>query len=173
VRSRAPTETKYNRERLVPSQKKCGKASKRVPTLPLRLGGYCRVPKLGVPPTLLNTAGNHPQHEPQRLMGMVQVKASSTQGTRSRLARAQPRAGNCSPGRSYVSPEGLLRQWAYPRHARGPARAGFVEKQPWPNRLSNRPYRRRIQCEDLLTPYPDTRASVGKVEVTAVTSPFH
>jgi hypothetical protein len=24
--------------------KKCGKASKRVPTLPLRLGGYCRVP---------------------------------------------------------------------------------------------------------------------------------
>jgi hypothetical protein len=30
----------------------------------------------------------------------------------------------------------------------------------------------RIQCEDRLTPYPDTRASVGKVEVTAVTSPF-
>jgi hypothetical protein len=26
-------------------------------------------------------------------MGMIQVKASSTQGTRSRLARAQPRAG--------------------------------------------------------------------------------
>jgi hypothetical protein len=25
-------------------RKKCGKASKRVPTLPLRLGGYCRVP---------------------------------------------------------------------------------------------------------------------------------
>jgi hypothetical protein len=24
--------------------KKCDKASKRVPTLPLRLGGYCRVP---------------------------------------------------------------------------------------------------------------------------------
>jgi hypothetical protein len=24
--------------------KKCGKASKRVPTLPTRLGGYCRVP---------------------------------------------------------------------------------------------------------------------------------
>jgi hypothetical protein len=106
-------------------------------------------------------------------MGTVQVKASSTQGTRSRLARAQPRAGTVSPGRSYVSPEGLLRQWAHPRHARGPARAGFVEKQPWPNRLSNRQYRRRIQCEDRLTPYPDTRASVGKVEVTAVTSPFH
>jgi hypothetical protein len=35
-------------------------------------------------------------------------------------------------------------------------------KQPWPNRLTNRPYHRRIQCEDCLTPYPDTRASVGK-----------
>jgi hypothetical protein len=46
-------------------------------------------------------------------------------------------------------------------------------KQPWPKRLTNRPYRRRIQCEYRLTPYPDTRASVGKVEVTAVTSPFH
>jgi hypothetical protein len=63
-------------------------------------------------------------------------------------------------------------QWAHPRHARGPARAGFVEKQPWPNRLSNQPYRKRIQCEDRLTPYPDTRASVGKVEVTAVFRPF-
>jgi hypothetical protein len=33
-----------------------------------------------VPPTLLNTAGNHHQHKPQRLMGAVQVKASSTKG---------------------------------------------------------------------------------------------
>jgi hypothetical protein len=31
----------------------------------------------------------------------------------------------------------------------------------------------RIQCGDRLTPYPDTRALVGKVEVIAVTSPFH
>jgi hypothetical protein len=31
----------------------------------------------------------------------------------------------------------------------------------------------RIQCGDRLTPYPDTRASVGKVEVTAVTLPFY
>jgi hypothetical protein len=44
-------------------------------------------------------------------------------------------------------------------------------KQPWPNRLTNRSHRRRIQCEDRLTPYPDTRASVGQAEVTAVTSP--
>jgi hypothetical protein len=46
-------------------------------------------------------------------------------------------------------------------------------KQPWPNYLTNRPYRRRIQCKDRLTPYPDTHSSVGKVEVTAVTSPSH
>jgi hypothetical protein len=31
-------------------------------------------------------------------MGAIQVKASSTQGTRSRLARAQPRAGTVVPG---------------------------------------------------------------------------
>jgi hypothetical protein len=107
-------------------------------------------------------------------MGAIQVKASSTQGTRSRLARAQPRAGmNSSPRRIHASPEGLFKQRTHPRLVRTPARAGFVVKQPWPNRLTNRSYRRRIQCEDRLTPYPDTRASVGKVEVTAVTSPFH
>jgi hypothetical protein len=81
--------------------------------------------------------------------------------------------GNNSPGRIHASPEGLLRRWAHPRLARSPARASFVEKQPWPNRLTNRPCRRCIQCEDRLTPYPDTRASVGKVEVTTVTSPLH
>jgi hypothetical protein len=48
-------------------------------------------------PTLLNTAGNHHQHKLQRLMGIIQVKASSTQGTRSRLARAQPRVGTVVP----------------------------------------------------------------------------
>jgi hypothetical protein len=30
--------------------------------------------------TLLNTAGNHHQRKPQRLMGAAQVKASSTKG---------------------------------------------------------------------------------------------
>jgi hypothetical protein len=59
---------------------------------------FYRVPKLGVPPTLLNTAGNHHQHKLQRLMGTIKVKASSTQGTRSRLARAQPQAGTVVPG---------------------------------------------------------------------------
>jgi hypothetical protein len=44
VRSRAPTGTKHNRERPIPLQKSATKASKRVLTLPLRLGGYCRGP---------------------------------------------------------------------------------------------------------------------------------
>ena len=44
VRSRAPIGIKCNRERLVPLQKSATKASKRVLTLPSRLGGYCRGP---------------------------------------------------------------------------------------------------------------------------------
>jgi hypothetical protein len=56
-------------------------------------------------------------------MGTIQVKASSTQGTRSRLARAQPRAGTVVPdevtsrprassgsGRTLGSPEAQLGQ---------------------------------------------------------------
>jgi hypothetical protein len=45
-------------------------------------------------------------------------------------------------------------------------------KQPWSDRLTNRPLHRRIQCRGCLTPYPDTRASVGQAEVTAVISPL-
>jgi hypothetical protein len=45
-------------------------------------------------------------------------------------------------------------------------------KQPWPDRLTNRPLRRRIKCRGCLTQYPDTRALVSQVEVTAVTSPL-
>jgi hypothetical protein len=102
-------------------------------------------------------------------MGVVQVKASTTQGTQPRPSPASGRSS--SHRRVHASPEGLLRQRAPPRLSRSPARAGFVVKQPWPNRLTNRPRRRRIQCEGRLTPYPDTRASVGRAEVTAVTSP--
>jgi hypothetical protein len=74
-------------------------------------------------PTLLYTAGNHHQHKPQRLMSTIHVKASSTQGTRSRLARAQPWAGTVVPdefsprprasssnGRTLDSPEPQLGQ---------------------------------------------------------------
>jgi hypothetical protein len=45
-------------------------------------------------------------------------------------------------------------------------------KQPWPYRLTNQLLRRRIKCRGCLTPYPDTRASVGQAEVTTVTSPL-
>jgi hypothetical protein len=69
-------------------------------------------------------------------------------------------------------PEGVFRQQAPPRLSRIPARAGFVVKQPWPDCLTNRPLRRRIQCRGRLTPYPDTRALVDQAEVTAVTSPL-
>jgi hypothetical protein len=59
-----------------------------------------------------------------------------------------------------------------PRISRGPTWEGFVVKQPWPYRLTNRPIRRRIKCRGCLTPYPDTRASDGQAEVTAITSPL-
>jgi hypothetical protein len=106
-------------------------------------------------------------------MDTIQVKAPSTQGTRSRLARAQPRAGTVDPGGFTPRPRASSKQRAHPQLARGPARAGFAVKQPWPDRLANRPYRRSIQCKDRLTPYPDARSSVGRAEVTAVTSPLH
>jgi hypothetical protein len=80
---------------------------------------------------------------------------------------------NSRPRPIHASPEGLLKQRMHLRLARGPARAGFAEKQPWPDRYANRPYRRSIQCKDRLTPYPDARSSVDRAEVTAVTSPLH
>jgi hypothetical protein len=79
---------------------------------------------------------------------------------------------NNRPRWIHVSPEGLLKQRAHLRLARGPTRAGFAEKQPWPDRLANRPYRRSIQCKDRLTPYPDARSSVDRAEVTEVISPL-
>jgi hypothetical protein len=85
-----------------------------------------------------------------------------------------PASGKGSrPRRIHVSPEGPLKQRTHPRLARGPARAGFAEKQPWPDRHANRLYRRSIQCKDRLTPYPDARSSVDRAEVTVVTSPLH
>jgi hypothetical protein len=88
--------------------------------------------------------------------------------------RPSPASGkNSRPRWIHASPEGLLKQRALPRLARGPARAGFTVKQPWPDRLTNRLYRISIQCKDRLTPYPDARSSVGRAEVTAVTSPLH
>jgi hypothetical protein len=124
--------------------------------------------------TIIRGTPNAPNHgwltPSNRLTGAVQAKTSSARGTRS---HPSPASGwNSSPRQVHASPEGLLRQRVPPRLSRGPARAGFVVKQPWPYHLTNRPLRRRIKCRGCLTPYPDTRASVGQAEVTAVTSPL-
>jgi hypothetical protein len=124
-------------------------------------------------PRLLNSAGNHHQHKLQRPDGR-NTGQSSVHSRDTISPRLSPTSGrNSRPRWIHASPEGLLKQWALLRLARGPARAGFTVKQPWPDRLANRPYRRSIQCKDRLTPYPDARSSVSRAEVTAVTSPFH
>jgi hypothetical protein len=124
--------------------------------------------------TIIRGTPNTPNHgwytPSDQLTGAVQVKASSTQGTR---LHPSPASGwSSSPRRVHASPEGRLRQQAPPRLSQSPAREGFVVKQPWPDCLTNRPLRRRIQCRGCLTPYPDTRASVSQAKVTAVTSPL-
>jgi hypothetical protein len=85
------------------------------------------------------------------------------------LTRAQPRVGTVVPDEFTPRPRTSSGSG---RPLARPGRAGFVMKQPWPDRLTNRPLRRRIKCRGCLTPYPDTRASVGQAEVTAVTSPL-
>jgi hypothetical protein len=58
-------------------------------------------------------------------------------------SRPSPTSGkNSSPERIHSSPEGLLRQWAHPRLARGQVRANFVVQQPRPNHLTTD----RIAC---------------------------
>jgi ribonuclease HI len=75
--------------------------------------------------------------------------------TDSRLARGPPQAAGTPSARPRLSSGELCR-------------ISTSAKSPY-----HRPYRMRIQCRDRLTPYPDTRASVGKVEVTTVTSPLY
>jgi hypothetical protein len=88
------------------------------------------------------------------------------------LTRAQPRVGTVVPNEFTPRPRASSDGRRPPRLSRGPARAGFIVKQPWPYRLTNRPLRRRIKCGGFLTPYPNTRASVDQAEVTAVTLPL-
>jgi hypothetical protein len=110
---------------------------------------------------LLNPAGKHLQNKPYtadkaRLKSGPRVPKDATSSdlslrreqksrTDSRLARGPPQA---------VSPPS-------------------VRLEPRSYLPTNRPYRMHIKCGDCLTPYPDTRASVGKVEVTAVTPPLY
>jgi hypothetical protein len=124
--------------------------------------------------TIIRGTPNAPNHGwltlSDQLTGAVQAKTSSTRRTRS---YPSPASGwNSGPRRNHASPKGLLRRQAPPWLSRGPARASFVVKQPWPHCLTNRPLRRRIKCGGCLTTYPDTRASVGQAEVTAVTLPL-
>jgi hypothetical protein len=97
VRSRAHTGTKYKQERPVPLQK-VRQSLQASTNTPFEARGLLSGTIIRGTPTLLNSAGNHHQCKLQRLMGAIQVKASSAQGTRSRLARAQPRAGTVVPG---------------------------------------------------------------------------
>jgi hypothetical protein len=124
-------------------------------------------------PRLLNSAGNHHQHKLQRPdgrdSGQGSVHSRDTISLRPSLASGR----NSRPRRIHASPEGLLKQRAHLRLVRGPARAGFAVKQPWPDRHANRPYRSSIQCKDHLTPYPDARSSFDRAEVTAVILPLH
>jgi hypothetical protein len=120
-----------------------------------------------------DTAGNHHQHKLQRPDGR-NTGQSSVHSRDMISPRPSPASGrNSRPRWIHASPEGLLKQRAHLQLARGPSRAGFAVKQPWPDRLANRPYRRSFQCKDRLTPYPDARSSVDKAEVTAITSPLH
>jgi hypothetical protein len=135
---------------------------------------FSSFPSSHVSGTIIRGTPNAPNHgwltPSDQLTGAVQAKTSSTRRTRS---YPSPASGwKSGPRRIHASPEGLLRRQAPPWLSRGLARAGFVVKQPWPYRLTNRPLRRRIKCRGCLTTYPDTRASVDQAEVTAVTSPL-
>jgi hypothetical protein len=66
------------------------------------------------------------------LLGLVIVSHLSPKGSGRFSSR---------PRRIHVSPEGPLKQWTHLRLARGPV---FTEKQPWPDRHTDRPYRRSI-----------------------------
>jgi hypothetical protein len=74
-------------------------------------------------------------------MGAIKVKAQFTQRTRSRLARAQPRAKAADPEGFTSRPRAPQATDTHLRLARGPV---FAEKQPWPDRHANRPYRKSI-----------------------------
>jgi hypothetical protein len=90
VRSHAPTETKYNRGRPVPSQK-VRQGLQASTNTPFETRGLLSGTVIRGIPTLLNTAGNHHQHKLQRLMGTVQVKTSPTKGRN--LASPDPDLG--------------------------------------------------------------------------------
>jgi hypothetical protein len=126
-----------------------------------------------VPPRLLISAGNPISTKLQRPDGRNSGQGSVHSRDTTSPHPSPASSKDCRLRRIHVLPEGPLKQQAHLRLARGPARAGFTEKQPWPDRHANRLYRRSIQCKDRLTPYLDARSSVDKAEVTAITLPLH
>jgi hypothetical protein len=167
VRSCAPTRTRQKTGKGRSPHRKRSKSLQASTITPFEARGL-------LSGTIIRGTPNAPSHgwltRSDQLTGAVQAKTSSTRRARS---YPSPTSGwNSGPRRFHASLEGLLRRQAPPRLSRGPAREGFVVKQPWPYRLTNRPPRRRIKCGGCPTPYPDTHASVGQAEVTAVTSPL-
>jgi hypothetical protein len=143
VRSRAPTKTKCNRERPAP-RKKVWQSLQASTNTPFEAQGL-------LSSTVIRGTPNTPKHgwQPPSAQAAETDGHDSGQGFVYSRDVISPRpsptsGGNSSPRRILASPEGLLKQRAHPRLARSPAWAGFIVKQPWPNRLTNRPYRRRI-----------------------------
>jgi hypothetical protein len=106
-------------------------------------------------------------------MDATQDKALSAQGTRSRLARAQPRAGTSGPGRFTPRPRASSSNGRTSDSPEAQLEQASRRSNLGQDRLASQPDRRSIQCEGRLTPYPDVRSSVDKAAVTAVTSPLH
>jgi hypothetical protein len=108
-------------------------------------------------------------------MGTTPVKAPSTQGTRSRLAQAQPRAGTVDQGRFMPRPRVSSnngRTFDSPEDQLGQAsRRSNLGRIAMPTDRITGAFNATLAGS--LTPYPDARSSVDKAEVTAVTSPLH
>jgi hypothetical protein len=117
---------------------------------------------------LLNPTGKHLQNKPYPA-DKARFKSRPRLLEGRDLIRAQPRAETVVPDGFTRSPEGPLSQQTHPRLARSPARTDFVVQRPWSNRLT----KPTVSHAHLMRGSPDTRASVGKVEVTAITSPLY
>jgi hypothetical protein len=125
VCSRAPTRTRRKTEKGRSPHRKRGKSLQASTITPSKARGLLSGTIIRGTPNAPNNGWLTPSDQ---LTCAVQAKTSSTRRTRSYPSPASSR--NSRPRRIHASPEGLLRRQAPPRLSRGPARAGFVEKQP-------------------------------------------
>jgi hypothetical protein len=94
-----------------------------------------------VPPRHLISAGNPHKHKAAKAW-WVRLSQGSVHSRDTISPRPSPASGKGSrPRRIHVSPEAPLKQRTHLQLARGPV---FAEKQPWPDRHADRPYRRSI-----------------------------